>query len=670
MTDIRYTKEQLLSLFSLANNSPSWAVDFPEVINPQPVSPFFLTNPDFDASAVTKSEQDRISKANAKSRRGRGGSASFKGGRYRTEKTSAQLFEGLRQHQDSPRTKWSLPDDQSTDKNLTKWDITDDVPDDLLWSDDSNVVATAKDTGNPRLDGLISSCPVYQEDSSSDDDLITFPATSLLSSAPAEPLSRSLDLFSSSKQETSDADFITITSKGSQPKPSVPKPSLPKPSSLPPPKPKTTLLFDDSFTSAPAPSTVTTLSNWEYLDPQAVLQGPYPSPVMQRWYQGGYLPDDLQVRITNFDDSTHDKGYVQLKDWLEVHGSFMISVTPDSELVSNFKIPKKPVAAQKPLKKKPIPVSFDPPLEYDTSSTTAFSQEVDLSSLLPETTKEKEERKQKPLKKKEKPSLTLAEIQKQQFEAMQKQAQAQKAAPQVKSATSSVAPSWSAMIGQSRKAPSKSLKEIQEEERLSRQGQPMKASKPALPSNLTLAERIALLHGSKMTSPAQVATSPVQKSSAPSIPIKPVATKASTVTKVQETRVSVAATNSKNSNIKNVTNIWDYKPTKNAQSLDSPTSDSDPSETSKPVVSKSLLSWTEQELVKFNYPTEGVSNFIEFLLSLKTQQQVLDYCRQFLSVSSDVDSFATQFWTRWTFETESKSVKKGKKTKTKFRPIN
>ncbi|KAF7798585.1 hypothetical protein EIP86_009807 [Pleurotus ostreatoroseus] len=62
---------------------------------------------------------------------------------------------------------------------------------------------------------------------------------------------------------------------------------------------------------------------WQYLDPQGHIQGPFPSTTMQKWYDEGYFTPNLLMRRTNI-----DKDWVPVGDLLQIAASTRIFLTP------------------------------------------------------------------------------------------------------------------------------------------------------------------------------------------------------------------------------------------------------------------------------------------------------------------------------------------------------
>ncbi|KAL0210787.1 hypothetical protein P9112_009085 [Eukaryota sp. TZLM1-RC] len=631
LNDVSYSREQLISLYNPSSSFPSWLEEIDEAFNSTRHDPHCLLNPEFDPSIVTSFEQQRIQKANTrKERRPRGTPAPVRGGRRRAEKKS---FEFTR------------PEPKPEPKDLQVWQAPENSTSlDLDWDEDTSVVASANDTGRPVADGLVE----LEEP--------------LLPVANPNPNPNPI-----SNHSTEPAKIhLQVPQKQDESQPSQP-PGI-------------------------------SLLNFEYVDSHGNLQGPYASPVMQRWYQEGFLPQELEIRINNFDQKSlnfEEKGFVLLSEWIDSYGSFLVTVSPSSPLVSRFQrspqiatssvkdsqdlfdqdfIPikwksskKKPSKPSQPKETTPIrpsvqesPQFFTPQAkesssyEYDALSTRPVS-DVSLGDVVSVKISQAQQKSRESLgssqPKPTKQRLSLADIQREQMKKAEELRKAKQAASKV---TSESKLKWTAQQSVTKPnanvKPQKSLKEIQEEERLKRQlGQ---KSEQVKPSHLTLSERLALLNGSK---PAPSSNKPSPKPIVAPVPVAPINGEPT------------------ESNSNNVSNIWGYQPNNksSAKPVTSPAATPD-SQSNGFTCSSSLFNWARQQVLDFGFPSDGADGFVEFLVTCGSVKEVSDYCKSYFKGIS-TDDFAHNFFEKLTFEKESKPVnvkgKRGKRGKTKFQKI-
>ncbi|EJU00941.1 hypothetical protein DACRYDRAFT_22798, partial [Dacryopinax primogenitus] len=65
--------------------------------------------------------------------------------------------------------------------------------------------------------------------------------------------------------------------------------------------------------------------NWYYKDPTGQMQGPFPAPTMQEWYEGNYFPDDLLLRR---DGDDFLEPLQELKRRAGPHAKLFLSIIP------------------------------------------------------------------------------------------------------------------------------------------------------------------------------------------------------------------------------------------------------------------------------------------------------------------------------------------------------
>ncbi|KAL0220959.1 hypothetical protein RCL1_000813 [Eukaryota sp. TZLM3-RCL] len=700
---VRYSNEQLLSFYSHSVEFPSWIEPVPEALNSTALPPFCISNPDFDPSVVCEEEKERVSKMPVKPKRPKTVERTAQRGTNKGPQRS-------RHTEQPPKATATLPDLQTWNPPSSE---DSGILNALSWGDDPAIVATPTDTGVPTLDGsspiadLFSSSPIQASPlpQPSQDTPVSVPAVNQIKETvkkeklkeyvekptptPTQDLPPGITLLSfeykdpqgiirgpyaanvmqiwydanylpldlpirinlndTEKTRQEDKEFVSleewmreykslnvsekVTKSSKLVDQFIKKKKVEVPPVVPTPPPSNPPVASETIIPPVESVEISSKSSLKPVKTSEITEKPSEK----------VFVDPAIVPVSESSEQSSDFPSLSDVKWLP------ITKKKRSELKGNVKMVPEPVVKEvQPQVPTPLPPSkpTPTPLEYDPFSTTPFQRDVLLGDLIEVTIPGPKTpptvTRQKSTVDRKRPSLL--DIQQEQMKIAQQQKIEQQLQASVKPVTGakSTVPvnSFAACIPTK---PVKSLREIQEE-----QMKLKSANKGSWAQTVT------------GTTPA------APPSSAWVLPTKP-----TTPTPLPTPSTPVATKKSEPAKPINVSSIWDFKPpTPQQPKKEEPVVQVERKQENKPI-SASLQAWSLQQLTALKYPKEGISDFLQFLTTLTSQNEVVDYCRQYVGVGAEVERFASEFYDRRSFELESKAVNavRGKK-KTKFTVLN